>query len=249
MGDVCFDDNAAVPVPANYFGNGLLEGTEIYCGDDIYCESYPVHMQFHAYTTADTDYSKYLTVSEAQVAKINTLISSNIYPQTHLVLGGWAKADSAFVFNPDNDTDMDDYPTYIQDRKFELRAEVTYTDMTTATFQKCYDWLNTDWQYCAVPIALDDSKTVATIKCYFDYSSNTVTDSTPVYFTDLTLKEASYEERTYDDKLLTEVISSHSKWRQVYEYDDSDRLTHLYYYYYDTTNSDAEPLIINLDWR
>ncbi len=241
MDDVCFDDNAAVPVPANYFGNGLLEGDQIYCGDAIYCESYLVHMQFHSYTKADENFNKSLTVSTAHLEEIKSLITDATHPQTHFVLGGWAKADSAFVFNPDNDGNINDFPDYIKNRKFELRAEITYTDTTTATFKKCFDWLNTEWQYCAVPIEFDKSKEISSITCYFDYSNNTVTEDIPAYFTDFSLKEASYEERTYNNKLLTEVISSHSKWKQVCEYDDNDKLTKLYYY--DTTNSTAEPLV------
>ena len=239
MDDVCFDDNAAVPVPANYFGNGLLEGDQIYCGDDIYCETYLVHMQFHSYTKADENFNKSLTVSTTHLNEIKSLVTDATNPQTRFILGGWAKADSAFVFNPDTDGDIENYPTYIQNRKFELRAVVTYTSGTPATFKKCFDWLNTEWQYCAVPIKFDNSREISSIVCYFDYSNNTV--DTPVYFTDFTLKEASYEERTYNNKLLTEVISSHSKWKQVCEYDDNDKLTKLYYY--DTTNSTAEPLV------
>ena len=241
MDDVCFDDNAAVPVPANYFGNGLLEGDEIYCGDDIYCETYLVHMQFHSYTKADENFNKSLTVSTTHLNEIKSLVTDATNPQTHFILGGWAKADSAFVFNPDTDGDIENYPTYIQNRKFELRAEITYTDTTTATFKKCFDWLNTEWQYCAVPIEFDKSREISSIVCYFDYSNNTITESSPVYFTDFTLKEASFEECTYNNKLLTEVISSHSKWKQVCEYDDNDKLIKLYYY--DTTSSDAEPFI------
>ena len=241
MDDVCFEGNAVVQVPANYFGNGLLEGDEIYCGDDIYCETYSVHADFHSYTTADTDFNQFLTVSTTHLTEINNLITNATNPQTRFVLGGWAKADSAFVFNPDNDGDIADFPTYIQNRKFELRAEITYTDTTTATFKKCFDWLNTEWQYCAVPIEFDKTRTVAKINCFFDYSNNTITEDPAVYFTDFTLKEASYEERTYNNKLLTEAISSHSKWKQVCEYDDNDKLTKLYYY--DTTNADAEPLV------
>ncbi len=241
MDDVCFKGNAIMQVPANYFGNGLLEGDEIYCGDDIYCESYPVHMDFHSYTTADTDFNQFLTVSTTHLTEINNLITNATNPQTRFVLGGWAKADSAFVFNPDNDGNINDFPDYIKNRKFELRAEITYTDTTTATFKKCFDWLNTEWQYCAVPIEFDKSREISSITCYFDYSNNTVTEDIPAYFTDFSLKEASYEERTYNNKLLTEVISSHSKWKQVCEYDDNDKLTKLYYY--DTTNSTAEPLV------
>ena len=241
MDDVCFKGNAIMQVPANYFGNGLLEGDEIYCGDDIYCESYPVHMDFHSYTTADTDFNKSLTVSTTHLNKIKSLITSAMNPQTRFILGGWAKADSAFVFNPDNDGNINDYPDYIKNRKFELRAEVTYTDTTTATFKKCFDWLNTEWQYCAVPIEFDKSREISSITCYFDYSNNTVTEDIPAYFTDFSLKEASFEERTYNNKLLTEVISSHSRWKQVCEYDDNDKLTCLYYY--DTTDTNAEPLV------
>ena len=94
----------------------------------------------------------------------------------------------------------------MQNRKFELRVMVTYSDLEqTEVYSKCFDWMNTDWQYCALPVPIKNNKTLTSIDCFFDYSNNTnvfetQSDGTKlpkVYFTDFTFNEASFEARSY----------------------------------------------------
>jgi len=63
-------------------------------------------------------------------------------------------------------------------RRFELRAELTYSNNgnTRTVEQYCsFDWMNTDWQYCALPVTLseDPNDTLVGLKFVFDYSYNT----------------------------------------------------------------------------
>ena len=134
----------------------------------------------------------------------------------------------------------------MQNRKFELRVMVTYSDLEqTEVYSKCFDWMNTDWQYCALPVPIKNNKTLTSIDCFFDYSNNTnvfetQSDGTKlpkVYFTDFTFNEASFEEKIFSNKVLQEVISSHSIWKQLYSYDENDRLISIKYI--DTTQGSA----------
>lgn len=238
MDDVCFEGQAVVSEPVNYLSNGITEGETIYCGDDVYCEQHLVHKEYHSFDPDDTGADKLcksLRVSVENIRAIKTLQPTNI-GSTWLMLGGWAKADSAFVFNPDNDGAIGAYPQYIQQRKFELRVKVTYSNFAAQEFSKCFDWMNTDWQYCALPVPIKNNADLESIECYFDYSNNinafTQSNGTTLaaaFFTDLTLKEVSFEEKTFSNKLLQDVTSSHSKWKQLYTYDENDKLISIEY--------------------
>ena len=245
MKDKCFEGQAVDYDTVNFLGNGLTEGDTIYCGDDIYCEQYLVHKEYHAFSDNEQVFCKSLSMSSENIDEIKSLQTDNL-GNTWFVLGGWAKADSAFVFNPDNDEDINSYPEYILNRKFELRVMVTYSDLEqTEVYSKCFDWMNTDWQYCALPVPIKNNKTLTSIDCFFDYSNNTnvfetQSDGTKlpkVYFTDFTFNEASFEEKIFSNKVLQEVISSHSIWKQLYSYDENDRLISVKYI--DTTQGSA----------
>lgn len=126
------------------------------------------------------------------------------------IVSGWAKADSAYI---------DDSTA----RKFEIRIELTFSDNTTKSVSKSFDWRNTSWQYCAVPFILDTKKQIKNIVCYFDYTDNVNTSE--VKFTDFMLKEADWETISYNSSNLPiRKDSAHSKWSTIYEYDKDDRL-------------------------
>ena len=159
-----------------------------------------------------------MEIDATNLAKIkeNEQISS-------LVLSGWAKADSAFVINEDEDYEDIVFPAYLQNRKFELRAEVTYNvndQPKTVFYRKSFDWMNTDWQYCSVylPLAYNDNgfiytkSDITSIKFYFDYSYNTGN----ALYTELELKEAEWEANRYDkENKIAIQTSSHSPWTKT----------------------------------
>ena len=79
---------------------------------------------------------------------------------TDIVFSAWAKADSAFIYDgqtsPHIDADNAVQGTDTRtNRRFGLWAKVIYDDESYLTYAVSYDWLNTDWQYVALPIELD----------------------------------------------------------------------------------------------
>ena len=218
--DTCFTNNEYVTEEAvsNFLGNSLLEGDDLYLGDDIYLETYLKHKSFHSFDSESAELKDYVEVDSQVLSEIND--------EGSLVLSGFAKANSLFVVNLDNtESDISDFSTYLQNRKFELRAEVTYTDGSMTSFSKNFDYGNTDWQFASVLVPIDKNKEVSKIKCYFDYSNNLV--DTPVYFTDLMLQEAKVDTQIYADKKLIQSFSNMSKWRSEYKYNADDKLTKI----------------------
>ena len=219
--DTCFTNNEYVTeeVVSNFLGSSLLEGDDLYLGDDIYLETYLKHKSFHSFNSESAELKDYVEVDSQALSQINDNEGS-------LVLSGFAKANSLFVVNLDNtESEISDFPTYLQNRKFELRAEVTYTDGSMTSFSKNFDYANADWQFASVLVPIDKNKEVSKIKCYFDYSNNLV--DTPVYFTDLMLQEAKVDTQIYADKKLIQSFSNMSKWRSEYKYNADDKLTKI----------------------
>ena len=178
-----------------------------------------VTANYHELTAKPTAInSDSMEIDATNLAKIkeNQQISS-------LVLSGWAKADSAFVINEDEDYEDIVFPAYLQNRKFELRAEVTYNvndQPKTVSYRKSFDWMNTDWQYCSVylPLAYNDNgfiytkSDITSIKFYFDYSYNTGN----ALYSELELKEAEWEANRYDkENKIAIQTSSHSPWTKT----------------------------------
>lgn len=154
-----------------------------------------------------------VTVKEEMLKQINNLSCKA------LMLSGWAKANSAFIITDENPKD---YPDYIKNRKFELRAEITYADGTLDCPALQFDWRNTDWQYCALPIILKD-KEISKLECVIDYSLNTNKDE--LVFTNLDLKECGYQKFEYNsNNLPIKQTPSHSTWETFYDYDQNNNL-------------------------
>ncbi len=219
--DKCFTNGGDVSVEevSNFLASSLLEGDDLYLGDELYLESYLEHKNYHSFDVSFSALTDSVVVDSSLLGEINDNVEN-------LVLSGFAKANSLFVVNLDNtDNEISDFPTYLQNRKFELRAEISYSDGTKATFSKNFDYKNTDWQFVCVPVTLDKSKVVTEIKCYFDYSNNFV--DTPLYFTDLTLREAKVDTQIYENKRLVQSFSSFSKWRSEYKYNADDKLVEV----------------------
>ncbi len=138
------------------------------------------------------------------------------------IVSGWAKADSAFIITDESEN----FPSYITSRKFELRVNVKYKnipeDKQPSPFIKSFDWRNTNWQYCAVPIKFEQNQEIESITCYLDYSNNIGT----IQFTNLELCEGDFEHIDFYDNNNKPRIkySGHSKWQTEYEYDNNDNL-------------------------
>ena len=169
-------------------------------------------------------------VSEHMIKKINKetkaiydYVNNNLANKINcvhrsFVLSGWAKADSAFIIT---DEDSADFPDYITNRKFEIRAIITYKDCPIpVTYSMSFDWRNTDWQHIALPVNLE-LKEVVSIECVIDYSHNTGS----IDFTNLELKQGDYEKTEYNsDNLPIKKSSGHSEWTTSYKYDENHNL-------------------------
>ena len=81
-------------------------------------------------------------------------------------LSGWAKGYGLPKRDPEDRVDEANTP------KFELRAEIIYTDNSIqpvpAAFSPCME----DWQFASVQFAKNDHKTIQAIRIYCDYSYN-----------------------------------------------------------------------------
>lgn len=212
LSGVCFGDSVIVDEAVNYIGDDLITG------DCILCETAPVHTAYHNMNTS-ADAKDSVIVPDANLSEISQKISC-------LTLSGWAKADSVFIV--DEDSEYKAYPLDVRNRKFELGAVVIYADNTTKTYKKSFDYMNTEWQFVAVPILLDITKQITSIECYIDYSNNN-SQNKVIYYTDLRLCESQYSVNKYEGDLLEKSYSSDSKLGRKYIYNEDEQLVKVYY--------------------
>ena len=212
----CFDTSIISQIPALYTGNIIVS-------ENAYSIPSFIKTASCVHTFTGDFQSASISMSELNISELNTQLTSKKIE--NMVLTGWAKANSAFVKNPNvadkfNDEEIS-YPSYIDNRKFELRISIKYSDeQTPQILSKQFDWMNTEWQYCSLPIKLKP-KQIESISCYFDYSNNTNTAN--VQFTDLELREGSCESRHYDDE--SKLIKSESSTSfTLYTYDSDGNL-------------------------
>ena len=217
-------DSTSIATPVvseNYIGEGVE------CGDDIVSLSIPAENNGDEVLVCDlTSPIISYKVSNDVIEKIKKDGISN------LVLSGWAKADAAWVSRHNNDycgnCDDEEYldiDSYKKNRRFELRAELKYLnngiEKTTEQYLS-FDWMNTEWQYCACPvtISLDANDELKEITVYFDYTNNTGSAK----FFGMSLKEGSWNYSEFDNNLKTFEQSSNSKYVTYYKYDDNKKL-------------------------
>ncbi len=166
---------------------------------------------------------------------------------SNYVFSVWAKADSAYVPNVRNslycnhDFEKEfgvNVDTVKQKRKFELRAEYTYSDGTSDSVSAVYDWLNTGWQFVALPIEIkkengntlptefpfgfdEEGKTLVGLQLIVDYSYNTGNFE----YDCCSLRKGNWTRTDYyEDGKQKSVQDSRSKSKTVYYYDDNDKL-------------------------
>ena len=164
------------------------------------------------------------------------------------VFSAWAKADSAHILNsyqnPYSFSSLEGEAKLHADslksqRKFSLTAELNYSDGTTDSVSASYDWLNTDWQYIALPVEIltDDTvgaklpsvfplvlgrenRTLLNVKLIADYSFNVG----EIQFDCFAFREGTWTYREYDSNgNVTFKQDSKNDLTTNYEYDDYNR--------------------------
>ncbi len=203
--DVCFNLETTSQISSLYLGTSI-------CGTGNEPYYYKICEKFHTLTAQESNKKASVLMSEPMLNLINT--ADNLCKCKTYMLSGWAKANSAFILTDEN---IDDYPQYIKERKFEICTQIKYIgENSVETFKRSFDWRNTDWQYCAVPVKLDKTKQVEKITAFIDYSNNTG----DISFTDLSFFEADWETIEYDqNNLPIKKQSAHSNWVTTFEYD------------------------------
>ncbi len=163
-----------------------------------------------------------------------------------LVLSGWAKADSPWIktfycnsFEHNQNSYKKDLTSLVlsnndgrENRKFELRMEITWFNGQQDVkyiYNTSFDWMNNNWQYCALPVRLYDyiKDNLTSIKLIFDYSNN----YGKVEFTGMSLKEGAYSITKSDNMgKLSHTENSETEFTKSYEYyEDTDQLDYVEY--------------------
>lgn len=111
------------------------------------------------------------SISKTRQLKYTLKDFSKLEDATDIVFSAWAKADSAFIYDgqtsPHIDADNTVQGTDTRtDRRFGLWAKVIYEDKSCLTYTVSYDWLNTDWQYVALPVEVDKHQPSTSILPY-----------------------------------------------------------------------------------
>lgn len=238
LNDVCFKESRTIK-HALYLGSA-------YCGVDSIPYSYKICEKFHTLDANSTDKFEQVYMSNRMKDKIN--LSYKDCNHKAYMLSGWAKANSAYIDESENTEDTTP-ATYLENRKFELRIEVSYLNCDKPQIEKkSFDWRNTDWQFCSVPIYISSDRIVSDIKCIIDYSNNTG----KIEFTDLEFKEADFEESIYDEQnRLVEKSSAHSQWVTKFEYEkNSSRISkELIFKKSEIDNENTKPLETNYEYN
>ena len=149
---------------------------------------------------------------------------------TDYVFSVWANADSAYVESARSSLYINNKINEIygitndankQNRKFEVRAQVSYADGTEENFVANFDWLITKWQYVAMPIEIKRDKKLTSCKITLDYSYN-VGKAT---FSCMSLRQGTWSYSEFDDEgKQTYSEDSTTKTHTQYFYDDDDKL-------------------------
>jgi len=177
-------------------------------GSDAVSYSYEVENNTHSIPASAERKVDFMSMSSLNIHRINN--SEDICEHRCFMLSGFAKADSAFIITEEEET----FPSYVSARKFEIRAEIKYAgEDEIKAFSQSFDWRNTDWQYCSLPLVLEN-RAVESITCYLDYSNNLG----QIEFTDLEFREADFERTYYREKKPYMKESGHSKYVCLYDY-------------------------------
>jgi YD repeat-containing protein len=187
------------------------------------------------------------TPTQPRQRKYNVDITKIPVGVTDFVLSSWVKADSAFIaterktdysYGKTDKEHIDNSDTNKKNRKFELRALLTYDKGNPDTYSASYDWLNTGWQYLALPVTINEDDNIGdrivgtfpftlggenrklqSIEVILDYSYNT----NAIEFNCLTLRQGTWQYSEFDpDGKQVYSEDSESGLRTCYQYDNDN---------------------------
>ncbi len=168
-------------------------GDEVYAGDDVYPTLYENMPDKTIYSVSAT---KSFTVKQDVVQLLNLGTKS-------FVFSGFAKADAGYtdIYGEDSYDELENMlisnsDTNRQNRKFELRASLTFEDYKTREIIIPFDWMQTNWQYAELPIVIGEDETLKNISLKFDYTDNI--GGAKIF--GFSLKEAEVEQSEYNSK-------------------------------------------------
>ena len=138
----------------------------------------------------------------------------------HFLLSLIAKASSAQLdttreteLEEDEELSRNEFLSTNASRTFGIEAEVTYEDDTTESFYASFDWFNSDWQLCQLPIRLKaTAKSITATFCY-DYNVGVA----QIKDFRLTAEHGTEETFTEDDRILTRLDKD---FHTYYTYND-----------------------------
>ena len=164
----------------------------------------------------------------ASTCEIPIDISTLPEGETDFVFSAWALADSAYITSERNLNYGNSEKVYKarndlykKKRKFELRAELTYANGKKEKFFASYDWLNTAWQFVALPIERKLNSELVKFVVIADYSYNVGAAE----FDCLSLRLGTWTYSEFD-KTGKQIYSedNKSKTHTQYFYNDDDQL-------------------------
>ncbi len=225
MGYAFFDcvqlEKGETPSSYNFIQNSSVNGTTSWSG---------------SFTTLSTEIERghvgrIIGSPSAQISASQT-INLNLPVNSTFMLSGWAKASSVDLSETDEEK---------INRKFGLKAVITYSDNTTEEHYVSFNPDNVNWQYAAlavVPKTTDESLTVSsvTVSAVYDYNANTM------YFDDICLTVEPAQTYVYDEdgnlKTATDALGNDSMLDYVENQSEVDLFTSVTGEVYDYIYSD-----------
>jgi hypothetical protein len=182
-------ESGDTPSEFNMIQNGSIRETSLWTGSfgTVETEAYRGH-------------TGYIIGSPISEKSASQTIALNCDANTTFMLSGWARANSVDIISEGETRDN----TRKDNRKFGLKAVITYSDNTTEDHYVSFNPDNTAWQYASlaiVPKTEDESLSVKSITVYvcYDYNANSM------YFDDICLTVEPAQTYKYDEngKLAT----------------------------------------------
>lgn len=231
------DDGKSFVIATKRYGQELLEGIAYSGNEGILSESYLGDYAYLGDSTLisveDDNENEIITVGENNFRVEKVISGETLLGLTNkkdFIFSGWAKANSFEIskrssgeLNDEIDNLVkDSNDTYKKERRYELRVEITYLNdgiEKKDEYYSSYDYLNENWQYCAIALSLseDPNDILKEIRFIFDYSNN----NGVAYFTKMSLKEGEWEYKEYnEDKQVVYLETSKNDSVKTYEYED-----------------------------
>ena len=151
-----------------------------------------------------------ITGAASTANSVSQTVAVNTEGTQTYILSGWAKAGSV-ALTSDN-------------RSFEIRATITYSDNTTEVHKSPFCADSTAWQYNVLPIVpKQPSKTVSTITVAFAFDSNPNT----AFFTYACLTKEVAQSYKYNDNGDLISVATPSNETQTYSYSGADLISQV----------------------